>query len=153
MYSEKDFKNIQREIRSLSIGMGAVFALFLAAYLIAIVKFGQWAMLAVLLAGFFVLTPVAALRLRPLLRYCAFIRDVLGGTRHGADGTISAMDDEVQMQDGVRVYEVRLRSSDGDERIFYINISKINDAVKPGAVVHVEHFGRHITAVMEAEQC
>lgn len=144
LYCEEDLRKAQAEVRRYGLYLGAGLALFLAMYVVAILKFSEIVMLMILLAGLVFALPLGMLKLWPAMRYRNFVRDLLRGLRRESAGLVDFIEEQEQMQDGARVYGLQLRLEGGDTRIFYLNVSKAANFPEPGAKIKIGSFGRHI---------
>ena len=81
----------------------------------------------------------------PCAKYAGYLKDMDAGLTKEMDCTILSIDEKEETQDGVRVYPVHVFLEDEqDERILYIDVSKLDQMPKQDAKVHLGCFGRHI---------
>ena len=87
--------------------------------------------------------------LYPCIRYRGFLVDMEKGLARELTGAVAEISEKEELQDGVRVYPVKLlMEDDEDGRIVYLNVSKADQFPKAGARVHLNCFGRHIKEVV-----
>ena len=145
MYSERDMLEINRKIRKNLMVLLPVLAALLAAYVFGLAAGVKWLVMA---AGpmMFAAACFGFLGwLWPNLRYRRFLRDMNDGLSREMRGTIVAISEAAEPQDGAMVLPVRIFLDDAqDERIVYLNASKRADFPSPGAKVALNCFGRHI---------
>lgn len=177
MYSENDMRAINGRIRKNLLVTVPILAALLAAYIYALAARVKWLAMT---AGplIFVAACFGFLAwLWPNLSYRRFLRDMSEGLSREVRGTIAAIGEKPETQDGARVLPVRLildpgaegdgrekpvhrasveavrlglETPDGpDERIVYLNVSKRADFPGPGAHVALICFGRHIREIKE----
>lgn len=145
MYTRKDEQAAKRRCRRFAFVLLAVLAPLLAVYIAGVLMDHQWLMLASLLAGFICAMIICDLCLLPALRYARFLRDMSCGLRRSAECTLESLDEDAQMQDGVRVRALHVRlCAGGDSRIFYMNLSKIESLPPVGTTVKLTAYGRHV---------
>jgi len=172
MYSEQDMNEINARIRRHWLALAPVLLVIAAGYVWALAA-RQKALAMALGPLLFVAACYGVLaRLLPCLRYRRFLKDVASGLSRDMRGTIVAVSDAPELQDGAMVLPVRLRlaadeagggekkrgsalserlqlESDEDtrqERIVYLNASKREGFPAPGTAVALHCFGRHILA-------
>lgn len=144
MYNNEDIRCASKRVRSCAITVGAGLAPIIALYVLAIVKGSQGWMLAVLLAGFFWLLFMCDLCLLPRVRYLRFLKDMDRGLRRNTPCTPDFLEEEIRIQDGVRVRELHVRTPEGDSRILYVNASKAELLPPMGDEILLESYGRHV---------
>lgn len=145
MYGNEDVRDASRRVRICILRLAAVLLPLLAVYVIAIIRDMPGLMLAALLIGFIWLVFAGDVWLTPSLRYARFLKDMQGGLRRSIDCTLESLEDEIRVQDGVRVRQLHVRiSGGGDRRIFYINASKAALLPDMGMRVKLVSFGRHV---------
>ena len=170
MYSERDMNEINARIRRSALALTPVLAVILGLYIYALAARVRWL---AMVAGplLFVVACYGFLaKLWPDLRYRRFLRDMESGLSREMRGTIVAISDAAELQDGATVLPVRLKLAEGeecavgesvqshrlaveagenagDERIVYLNASKRDCLPGPGAAVKLLCYGRHIRAV------
>ena len=84
----------------------------------------------------------------PCVKYSFFLKDLTQGIGREVTGSIVEVSGNEEMQDGVRVLPVRIfLESEQDERIVYLNATKTENFPKPGTMVQLGCFGRHIKQV------
>ena len=176
MYTEQDMTVINGIIRKNWLVLTPILIALLAAYVYALHAGIQWLAMA---AGalLFVAACYAILAyLVPNTRYRSFLESLENGLTRDVRGTIVAVSDETEYQDGARVVPVRvrvepdesggpevrhtsalaerLRLDEGEdteaERIVYLNVSKREGFPGPGARVTLTCCGRHIKSVEKA---
>ena len=171
MYSERDMNEINARIRRDWLTLAPILLVFAGAYVSGMAARVRWlAMIAgALLVVVFCFVFIA--RLWPNLRYRNFLRDMENGLSRSLRGTIVAISDAQECQDGAMVLPVRLRLDEDDagsarihtvaaerlglesdedteaERIVYLNASKRAMLPEPGNLVTLCCFGRHIRSV------
>jgi len=86
--------------------------------------------------------------LGPAMRYNGFLKDMQEGESRVLEGSIAKIDEEIELQDGVRVHAVHMVLKESqDERIVYLNVSKREMMPVEGVEVKLNCFGRHIKEV------
>lgn len=145
MYHSDDLRQAQRRCNccwALLIGILLPLAMI---YVLALLKGRQGLMLAALLIGFSVSVFIGDLKLLPALRYLRFLREMESGLRRSADCVLMKVETEAQMQDGAQVFVLHVcMTESGDNRIFYVNASKIAQLPEIGAHVKITSYGRHV---------
>lgn len=176
MYSEQDLNVINAKIRKNWLVLAPVLAVILAVYVYALYAGIEWL---AMVAGplLFVAACYGLLAyLLPNLRYRRFLTDLQTGLNRDLRGTVLAIGETAEPQDGAMVLPVRLRlEPDGaqagaaesvaarrlgaesaedtrDERIVYLNKSKRDQFPGVGTRVLLHCFGRHIRSVECDEQ-
>ena len=147
LYTEGDRTRAERLARRWTLILGGAELVLLAAYVAGIALGWRWMMLAALLLGFIAALFLGDLCLLPALRYRKFLRELETGLRRSAICTVDFLKEEVELQDGARVREMQVRLSDGDSRIFYVNVDHADQVPEPGAQIELESYGRHVTGV------
>ena len=148
MYTEQDFTDIRAALRRHEISLGVALVLLLAVYIFALARGVQ-----ALAYAAAVLLAIAACygllaKIVPCARYLRFLTDMKQGGSHRFEGTVTAVGEKEELQDGARVLPVTLLLDDpADERAFYLNATKAAGFPGAGAHVRLECFGRHIKAV------
>ena len=164
MYTDQDMNDINARIRRGVIVLAPILLAILVAYVYALATRMKW--LAVV-AGplLFVVACYGLLaKLLPNVRYRRFLRDMDSGLSRELRGTIVAISDAAELQDGAMVLPVRVRLEEDDteesaqahrlavetgedahsERVVYLNASKRDMLPGPGSAVRLNCFGRHI---------
>ena len=147
LYTEGDRTRAEQLARRWTLLLGGAELVLLAAYVAGIALGRRWMMLAALLLGFIAALFLGDLCLLPALRYRKFLRELETGLRRSAVCTVDSLKPEAEMQDGARVREMQVRLSDGDSRIFYVNVDHADQVPEPGAQIELESYGRHVTGV------
>ena len=147
LYTEGDRTRAERLARRWTLILGGAELVLLAAYVAGIALGRRWMMLAALLLGFIAALFLGDLCLLPALRYRKFLRELETGLRRSAICTVDSLKLEAELQDGARVREMQVRLSDGDSRIFYVNVDHADQVPEPGAQIELESYGRHVTGV------
>ena len=147
LYTEGDRTRAERLARRWTLILGGAELVLLAAYVAGIALGRRWMMLAALLLAFAVALFLGDLCLLPALRYRKFLRELETGLRRSAICTVDSLKPEAELQDGARVREMQVRLSDGDSRIFYVNVDHADQVPEPGAQIELESYGRHVTGV------
>ena len=147
LYTQEDRRRAARLARKWSLILGGAELVLLAAYGAGIALGRRWMMLAALLLGFIAALFLGDLCLLPALRYRKFLRELETGLRRSTICTVDILKPEAEMQDGARVREMQVRLSDGDSRIFYVNVDYADQVPEPGAQIELESYGRHVTGV------
>ena len=145
MYNNEDIRCASKWVRSCAIRLGLALLLFLEAYVVAAVSGKQMLMLAILLVSFVCLLLAGDLRLMPQVRYLRFLKEMERGLRRTVICLPQFLEEEEQMQDGVRVRALQVRLPDGDSRIFYVNCSKLDFLPAMDTEIELESYGRHVT--------
>lgn len=149
MYGEVDFQQANRRVKRCGLCLGAALLPLAAAYVLGAVYDVYALMLASLLAAFLCCVPACDFALLPALRYRRFLRDMQKGLRRGAECTLSRLEEGEQLQDGVRVRALHVTLCNGDSRIFYVNVSKLNLLPELGRRVRLLSYGRHVVECEE----
>lgn len=147
LYTEGDRTRAKQLARRWTLLLGGAELVLLAAYVAGIALGRRWMMLAALLLGFIAALFLGDLCLLPALRYRKFLRELETELRRSAICTVDFLKEEVELQDGARVREMQVRLSDGDSRIFYVNVDHADQVPEPGAQIELESYGRHVTGV------
>ena len=147
LYTEDDRTRAKQLARRWTLLLGGAELVLLAAYVAGIALGRRWMMLAALLLAFAVALFLGDLCLLPALRYRKFLRELETGLRRSAICTVDSLKPEAELQDGARVREMQVRLSDGDSRIFYVNVDHADQVPEPGAQIELESYGRHVTGV------
>ena len=147
LYTEGDRMRAERLARRWTLLLGGAELVLLAAYVAGIALGRRWMMLAALLLGFIAALFLGDLCLLPALRYRKFLREMETGLRRSTICTMDILKPEAELQDGARVREMQVRLSDGDSRIFYVNVDHADQVPEPGAQIELESYGRHVTGV------
>lgn len=150
MYNRNDMQEARRSLNRCRGLLASGLAPLLAVYALGIVNGLQGLMLGALLAGFAWAVLIGDLKLLPALRYVRFLREMEGGLRRSTDCALEALEEEVQMQDGVPVHALHVRlTEDGDSRILYVNAAKAAKLPAMGSRVKITGYGRHVVACEE----
>jgi len=150
MYSEADLCLANRKVRICALQMAALLLPLLAVYAAGIVCGMRGLMLATLLAAFIICMFMRDLLLMPALRYRRFLNEMRNGLRRSTDCILRSLDAEEQMQDGVRVRTLHAELCDGgDSRIFYMNVSKLDQLPEMNREIRLVSYGRHAAAFEE----
>lgn len=148
MYSESDKKAIGRRLRNRLLFWIPVIAALLAVFIVGLSK--RW-QIVVMVDGpltFCVFLFAWLMYIGPCIRYLNFLNDMQTGLSRQMIGNIVEVSQQEEFQDGVRVLPVRIFLDDEeDERIVYLNVSKLSYFPKEGEHVALDCFGRHIKAV------
>ena len=147
LYTEDDRTRAKQLARRWTLLLGGAELVLLAAYVAGIALGRRWMMLAALLLGFIAALFLGDLCLLPALRYRKFLREMETGLRRSTICTMDILKPEAELQDGARVREMQVRLSDGDSRIFYVNVDHADQVPEPGAQIELESYGRHVTGV------
>ena len=173
MYTERDLAVINGKIRRNWLALAPVLAALLGVYIYALAAGIEW--LAMVVGPLLFVTACYGLLayLVPNMRYRSFLMDMEAGLSRDVRGTIVAISDAAEYQDGARVLPVRVKpdpeegggsavpqttvearrlrldspEDTGDERIVYLNASKREGFPGPGARVTLHCYGRHIKSV------
>lgn len=145
MYSEQDGKIIRQRITKYSVIMGVGMAALLAAFIVGLnVRLKALVMVAGV-ALFVYACFMWVMLIYPCVKYNRFLADMRDGLTREIDCTILEIADKEETQDGVRVLPVHVFLDDEqDERILYVNVSKLDQLPKKGEKAHLGCFGRHI---------
>ena len=178
MYSERDMHDINARIRRGWMGLLPVLVAIAGAYVYALAARVQWLALVSgpLLAVAFCYGFLA--HLWPNLRYREFLRGMESGLSRDLRGTVVAISETPEPQDGAMVLPVRVRldandpgtgsaritsvatarlsleseEDTQDERIVYLNASKRDQIPGPGSEVVLHCYGRHIRSAEATQQ-
>ncbi|MBR0367308.1 MAG: hypothetical protein IJH86_02815 [Clostridia bacterium] len=151
MYSEDDFRAIDRSIARCRIALIPVLAAFAAFAALGYVKRVKW----LALGGLALLAAAAcfgvAFFLWPCLRYRGFLRDMREGLSREMVGSVVSVADAPEPQDGALVLPVHiLLTREQDERIVYLNASKRDKMPPVGTEARFSLYGRHIREIFPA---
>ena len=149
MYGEADFQQANRRVKRCCLCLGAALLPLAAAYVLGAVYDVYALMLVSLLAAFLCCVPACDFALLPALRYRRFLKEMQKGLRRSVECTLSHLVEGEQLQDGVRVRALHVTLCDGDSRIFYVNVSKLNLLAELGRRVHLVSYGRHVVECEE----
>ena len=151
MYTQQDKLEIRQSIVKYAVILAVLAAAVLAVYVVGIVKGVQWIVQASGLVLYGVFCYMWFMYLWPCIRYSVFLKDMDTGLSREVCGSIVEVAKEEELQDGVRVYPVRvLLEEEEDERIVYLNVSKAEMLPANGTKVRLSCFGRHIKEVAAA---
>ena len=153
MYSEDDFRAIDRRIARCRIALIPVLAAFAALAALGYVKRVKW----LALGGLALLAAAAffgvAFFLWPCLRYRGFLRDMREGLSREMVGSVVSVADAPEPQDGARVLPVHiLLTEERDERIIYLNASKRDKIPPVGTEARFKLYGRHIREIFPVQK-
>lgn len=172
MYTEQDLNVINARIRKNWLVLGPILAALLAGYIYALSAGIEWLAM-VLGALLFVAACYGLLAyLIPNMRYRGFLLDMEAGLSRDVRGTIVEISGTAELQDGAMVLPVRVKldpdqlessmpvgtveskrlglesnEDTEDERIVYLNTSKLALLPGPGTEVVLHCYGRHIKSV------
>lgn len=148
MYSEDDKKAIGRRLRNRLLFWIPVIAALLAVFVVGLNQ--RW-QIVVMVDGpltFCAFLFAWLMYIGPCIRYLNFLNDMQTGLSRRISGSIVEVSQQEELQDGVRVLPVRIfLDEEEDERIVYLNVSKISYFPNEGEHVALDCFGRHIKAV------
>lgn len=147
MYSEQDGKIIRQRIRKYSVILAIGMAILLAAFIIGMTESvrSKALVMAAGIAMFAYACFMWVMLIYPCVKYNRFLKDMQEGLTKEIDCTILEIVNKEEVQDGVRVLPVHVYLEDEqDERILYVNVSKLDQLPKAGAKAHLGCFGRHI---------
>ncbi len=145
MYSEQDGKIIRQRIKKYSVIMGVGMAALLAAFIVGLNVRSKALVMVAGVALFVYACFMWVMLIYPCVKYNRFLADMRDGLTKEIDCTILEIADKEETQDGVRVLPVHVFLDDEqDERILYVNVSKLDQLPKEGAKAHLGCFGRHI---------
>lgn len=149
MYTQQDMTDIRQRIGKYSLILAAVLAALIAVYVVCMIVRVQWLAMVDAAAIFAAVCFMWCMYLYPCIRYRGFLRDMDTGLVREMEGSIVAVSDQEDLQDGVRVLPVRIFLNDEqDERIVYLNASKTAGFPAVGSEVKLSCFGRHIREVV-----
>lgn len=145
MYNQMDMQEARRSLNRCCGLLALLLLMLLPVYVLGILKGWQGLMLAVLLVGFACTVFICDLKLLPARHYVCFLREMERGLRRNVECSLEHLDTQTQMQDGVcvRALHVRLKT-DGDSRVYYVNISKAALLPSMGMQVRITGYGRHV---------
>lgn len=148
MYTENDKIQIRQSVVKYSCIL-AVMAIGLITLYVLGLKWGlQWVSQVTGAVLYGVICYMWLMYLWPCIRYWVFLKDMGKGLSREVTGRVVEVSGEEELQDGVRVYPVRiLLDVEEDERIVYLNVSKSAGFPASGARVRLNCFGRHIKEI------
>lgn len=172
MYTQRDLQQVNAALRREWFILGPVLLVLAGAYVYALAARVRWLAMVCGSLLFVVLCYGLLARIRPLMRYRRFLRDLEQGLTRQVRGTVLQIGERAELQDGAMVLPVRLLlaegepsvrreslaaerlnartgTDDGNERILYINYSKRQAMPRVGQRATFTCFGRHIRAVTE----
>ena len=148
MYTQNDKVEIRQSIVKYALILLVMLIALIAVYVVGLNKGIQWLTQAAGLALYAVTCYMWIMYLWPCIRYSIFLKDMEKGLSREIAGRIVEVSGEEELQDGVRVYPVRvLLDAEDDERIVYLNVSKSQEFPASGTQVRLSCFGRHIKEV------
>ena len=147
MYTEQDGKMIRQRIKKYSVSLAVGLAILLAAFIVGLsVNVRSKALtMAAGIAMFAYACFMWVMLIYPCVKYNRFLKDMQEGLTKEIDCEILEIVEKEEMQDGVRVLPVHVFLEDEqDERILYVNVSKLDQLPKKGEKARLGCFGRHI---------
>ena len=153
MYSEQDSKEIRLRIRKYAIitVIGALILLGASITGMTVNVRSKALTMGASIALYVYICYMVVMYIYPCAKYNGFLNDMKVGLTKEVDCTILEISDKEELQDGVRVRPVRVFLEDEqDERILYINVSKLDQMPAVGAKTHFGCFGRHIKEAQAA---
>lgn len=149
MYTQQDMTDIRQRIGKYSLILAVVLAALIAVYVVCMIVRIQWLAMLDAAAIFVAVCFMWCMYLYPCIRYRGFLKDMETGLVRQMEGSIVAVSDQEDLQDGVRVLPVRIFLKDEqDERIVYLNASKTAGFPAVGSEVKLSCYGRHIREVV-----
>ena len=153
MYSEDDFRAIDRRIARIRAALIPVLTVFAALAALGYVKRVKW----LALGGLSMLAAAACFGISfflwPCLRYRGFLRDMEEGLSREMTGSVVSVADTPEPQDGARVLPVHIfLTEERDERIVYLNASKRDMMPPVGTEARFKLYGRHIREIIPVQK-
>ena len=149
MYTETDYQNAAKQVRTRLIAWLALAAAFLAGMIVFIALRQEYVSMAVAGVGFAACFFLWSFKVSPWVRYNRFLREMKNGQRRQLECEFVSMEPETRFHDGVEVREmlVTVGKEEEDERLFYWDIDKTYPSLKPGARIRVESFGNFVVSL------
>lgn len=148
MYTQEDRTQIRQRIVKYTAITLILAGILVAAFVMCLIKRSQPLAMLSGCALFSVICFMWCMFLYPNIHYATFLKDMQNGLTRMVKGSIVEVSDKEDLQDGVRVYPVRVMlDEEKDERIVYLNVSKAENFPANGASVRLNCFGRHIKEV------
>ena len=148
MYTNEDKSIIKGRIIKYSVIAGIILVGLIAVFAVLNGMRLQVPAMIALSAAFCWLSFMCIQYIIPCARYRIYLRDMDEGLSREIIGVIENIDDEIQVQDGVRVRSVHVVPDDDEEgRFLYINVDKIGRLPAVGQKAVLNCFGRHIRDV------
>ena len=148
MYTEQDRTDIRQRLVRYSVILAVILVALIAVYVMCMIVRIQWLAMADAVAMFAAACFMWCVFLYPCIRYMVFLKDMRTGLTREMVGSIVEVAEKEDLQDGVRILPVRIFLQDEqDERIVYLNASKVGGFPKAGTEVRLSCFGRHIKEV------
>ena len=141
MYTEQDFQDIQKQLRTRWLAVGVPSLLLLAAVAASFILRVKWLTIALslILGAEFIF--FHGLLISPLAAYRNHLNNVLHGKTRTATGTFKEMEEQSVMRDGVRYYPLMISvgnvNDPEDDRLFYYDANLPRPDWKPGDTLTV----------------
>lgn len=149
MYTEKDYQNTAKQVKTRLIVWLVLVAVFLAGMIVCISLRQEYVAMAVAGIGFAVCYFLWSFKVSPWVKYNRFLREMKNGQRRKLDCEFLSMEMETCFHDGVEVREmlVTVGKEEQDQRLYYWDIDKPDPALKPGEKICVESFGNFVVSL------
>ena len=148
LYSEKDLQQLSAQLKKRYLALGAVMALFLAAFIVSMIYRVEWLSIVMFILFFAVAVFVVEMFCLPLHRYKKLIASALTGRTHTETLEYEKTEEDSSVVDGVRCRGmIFLGSPDkhgAREQRFYWDEELPLPAFTPGNQITIKYTGRNI---------
>ena len=148
LYSEKDLQQLSAQLKKRYLALGAVMALFLAAFIVSMIYRVEWLSIVMFILFFAVAVFVVEMFCLPLHRYKKLIASALTGRTHTETLEYEKTEEDSSVVDGVRCRGmIFLGSPDkhgAREQRFYWDEELPLPAFTPGDQITIKYTGRNI---------
>ena len=148
LYSEKDLQQLSAQLKKRYLALGAVMAVFLAAFIVSMIYRVEWLSIVMFILFFAVAVFVVEMFCLPLHRYKKLITSALTGRTHTETLEYEKTEEDSSVVDGVRCRGmIFLGSPDkhgAREQRFYWDEELPLPAFTPGDQITIKYTGRNI---------
>ena len=148
LYSEKDLQQLSAQLKKRYLALGAVMAVFLAAFIVSMIYRVEWLSIVMFILFFAVAVFVVEMFCLPLHRYKKLIASALTGRTHTETLEYEKTEEDSSVVDGVRCRGmIFLGSPDkhgAREQRYYWDGELPLPAFTPGDQVTIKYTGRNI---------
>ena len=148
LYSEKDLQQLSAQLKKRYLALGAVMAVFLAAFIVSMIYRVEWLSIVMFILFFAVAVFVVEMFCLPLHRYKKLIASALTGRTHTETLEYEKTEEDSSVVDGVRCRGmIFLGSPDkhgAREQRFYWDEELPLPAFTPGDQITIKYTGRNI---------
>ena len=148
LYSEKDLQQLSAQLKKRYLALGAVMAVFLAAFIVSMIYRVEWLSIVMFILFFAVAVFVVEMFCLPLHRYKKLITSALTGRTHTETLEYEKTEEDSSVVDGVRCRGmIFLGSPDkhgAREQRFYWDEELPLPAFTPGNQITIKYTGRNI---------